>query len=579
MDLSIRSNADICKSTSGGLVDCTTCRSPARLSSHGAGSCRWPHQGRILAVRSHFLSTGAVPDSMPTPLARSWQRSSQFGFASPLLGRQRQRLAEAGLKTLKSRNDDLMWAAAGELASLCHELSELDAVVILTDPSGIILARMGGSSFSEEADRLDLCEGVDWSEQAIGTNAIGTTALERHALSVIGAEHLFCLNTAISCSAVPILDPTGTLAGILDLSTSLLVTHNHLLPLLKRAVIEIERRLFERRFARHARLRFHSSPHLFGDPREGVLAFDDDRLVAANRAALDLLELDWSAVGVARFRHLFETEYELVERAGRSGECKVRSAHGADLVARLEPAQKAPGRSLPSASLCRETPTSSAANVQDLRPHLVLEKLRDRGEALRFRKMNAGQLIYGSDLLDDRGEAVLVFASGQYRCFASFEGKELTLFTFGSGDAVPLRADLVVEVCREGEAAVIPRALFAKLLGSHPELGSCVLPVMEGLLSRSLAMVGDMAFRSVRYRVIRHICLLAEREGSPTPAGTLLEAAPTGDELAMAIGAARQSVSTVLAELIRAGDFCRPTPRSLVIADIDRLRAELQRTA
>ena len=92
-------------------------------------------------------------------------------------------------------------------------------------------------------------------------------------------------------------------------------------------------------------------------------------------------------------------------------------------------------------------------------------------------------------------------------------------------------------------------------------------------------MVGDMAFRSVRYRVIRHICALAERDGRETSAGTLIDPAPTGDELATAIGAARQSVSTILAELTRSSNILRPTPRSLVIRDIERFRTELARVA
>lgn len=109
------------------------------------------------------------------------------------------------------------------MVALGQELSEQGGVVILTDPDGIVLGRQGDHAFSVEADRLGLSEGIDWSEQAIGTNAIGTTALERTALTIVGAEHLFCLNTSISCSAVPILDPCGALAGVLDVSTSLTV--------------------------------------------------------------------------------------------------------------------------------------------------------------------------------------------------------------------------------------------------------------------------------------------------------------------------------------------------------------------
>ena len=136
------------------------------------------HHGDILAVRSRFLSTGTVPDGVPTPLVRSWQRSSRFGFASPTLARQRDRLEDGGLRGLKERNADLIASSLEEMASLANELSALGGVVILTDPNGIVLNRLGGGGFSDDADRLGLNEGVDWSENAIGTNAIGTVALE-----------------------------------------------------------------------------------------------------------------------------------------------------------------------------------------------------------------------------------------------------------------------------------------------------------------------------------------------------------------------------------------------------------------
>ncbi len=194
--------------------------------------------------------------------------------------------------------------------------------------------------------------------------------------------------------------------------------------------------------------------------------------------------------------------------------------------------------------------------------------------------MKAGQLLYGANFVDDLGEAIVVFASGRYRCFASHEGRELTLFNLGAGDALPLGSDLTVEVSTDGDAAIIPRRLFQKLARKYPEFGSCVLSVIEGLLGRSLSMVGDMAFRSVRHRVIRYICELAERNGYQTPGGGMvIDAAPSGDELAMAIGAARQSVSTILAELIRSGEIARPIPRRLIVTDLDRLRLELQRSS
>jgi CRP-like cAMP-binding protein len=118
--------------------------------------------------------------------------------------------------------------------------------------------------------------------------------------------------------------------------------------------------------------------------------------------------------------------------------------------------------------------------------------------------------------------------------------------------------------------------VFRRLTRDHPEFGICILPAVEKMLNRSLTMVGEMAFRSVRYRLIRYLCEMAEHDGRQTSAGIVIDGAPHGDDLAMAIGAARQSVSTVLAELIRSGDIQRPAPRTFVIPDVESLREELR---
>lgn len=578
MNLPIRNHGGECGSLFGDVTGCEPCHPRFRQHHQAASRRHGGHDGQILAVRSHFLSTGTVPEGVSSPLVRSWQRSSRFGFASPTLNKQRDRLAEPGLKSLKECNNDLIMSAVDEMASLGQELSDQGGVVILTDPSGIVLARQGNGSFSLEADRLGLNEGFDWSEEAIGTNAIGTVALERTALTITGAEHLFCLNTSISCSAIPILDPSGTLAGVLDVSTSVSVSHDYLLLLLRRSALEIERRLFEHRFPRHVKLRFHSSEYLFGGVRDGLLAFDDDRLVGANRAALELIGREWPMVGMARFDELFATGYDAVEEMAQSGKSNLRSTDGREFFARLQLPAK-------SVALTHSSCTAASNHWADVdnpepetRPHLLIERMQERG-TLRFRKMKAGQLLYGASLADASGEAILIFASGRYRCFASHDGRELTLFRLGSGDAIPLGADLAVEVCADGDVLVIPRTLFQKLQRKYPEFASCVMPVIERLLGQSLAMVGDMAFRSVRHRVIRHICMLADHEGHQTQTGTVIEGAPSGDELAAAIGAARQSVSTVLAELIRCGEMHRPSPRTLIIRNVDRLRVELDTSA
>lgn len=577
MVLPQRIDSEPCANLIDGQVHCGHCRHLPGRHERSAHRGPLPNQDNILALRSKFMSDGTVPDGIPLPILRSWQRSGQHGLAHSLSRVRDSRLAETALKELLQRNEELIVAAWGEVVSLCRETQGFSGVVVLTDPNGVVLLRLGDSAFSDEADKLGLTVGGDWSEQSIGTNAIGTALSERFALSVIGAEHFCNLNTTISCSAVPIVDPCGILVGALDLSTSVTVGHDYSLPLLKRAANEIERRLFERRYGRCEQMHLHSNPRLLGSPHEGLLAFDSDRLVGANRAAIELIGLSWSVIGVTHFRQLFSVQHATVTRQASADECVVQSMQGSTFFARLQMPPKPVADSDAKRTLDGEAarPAITGPAGDEALPHVVLETLQGDGGP-RLSRMKAGHLIYGVNLMDETGEAIFIAASGQYRCFASHEGKELTLFMLGPGDAVPLQPEMVVEVRKEGEAAVIPRTVFRRLTRTHPEFSLCILPAVEKMLNRSLTMVGEIAFRSVRYRLIRYLCEMAEHDGRPMPDGVVIESAPHGDDLAMAIGAARQSVSTVLAELIRSGDIRKPAPRTFVIPDIDSLREELR---
>ncbi len=578
MILPQRLEAETCAIPSGGPAACGTCRSSSGRHERNTRIGPIPDQGGLLAVRSKFMSDGVVPEGVPLLILRSWERSGMHGLVNGTPRRVETRLTETALKELRERNEELLVSGWGEIVTLCRETQPLGGVVVLTDPNGVVLVRLGDGNFSDEAERLGLCAGGDWSEQAMGTNAIGTALSERLALSVIGAEHFCNGNTDISCSAVPIVDPSGALAGIIDLSTSVTVAHDYSLPLLKRAANEIERRLFERRHGRCEQMHLHSNPRLLGSSNEGLLAFDSDRLVGANRTAMELIGLSWSAIGVMHFRQMFSVQHASVTRQASADECVVQSTQGSTFFARMQMPRKAHGSAEPGSKAIDRDPVRPALaepDAKDALPHVVLETLQTEGGP-KLRKMKVGQLVYGVNLMDETGEAILMVASGRYRCFASHEGKELTLFTLGPGDAVPLQPEMVVEVRKEGEATVIPRATFRRLTRDHPEFGMCILPAVEKMLNRSLTMVGEMAFRSVRYRLIRYLCDMAEHDGRQTSAGVVIDAAPHGDDLAMAIGAARQSVSTVLAELIRTGDVQRPTPRTFVIPNIESLKEELR---
>lgn len=291
---------------------------------------------RLIELRRRFIREGIEPgEGVSSVILRSWRRSGALGLdmdRRPAL----ESLTHAQLREIRERNEILLRAARGELELLHEDARLTGGIAILTDPDGTVLATVGNIDFAERASRVALRPGVQWSEAAIGTNAIGTAIAEGSPITVSGGEHFFEAQAILGCSAVPIFDPSGELIGVLDFSNDAGVPQTHTLALVRRAVEQIEHRLFEQRFGRHVRMHFHADPDLVMSPHEGLLAFDDSCLVGANRQGLDLLGLDWSALGVLGFDQIFDTGRDQIVQAGPTEPSRIRTRRGSVLFGRIE---------------------------------------------------------------------------------------------------------------------------------------------------------------------------------------------------------------------------------------------------
>ena len=72
------------------------------------------------------------------------------------------------------------------------------------------------------------------------------------------------------------------------------------------------------------------------------------------------------------------------------------------------------------------------------------------------------------------------------------------------------------------------------------------------------------------------LCEVAARDGRRCKNEIVLDAPPSAEEFAMSIGATRQSVSTIIAELIRDRAIRRLDASAILIADIERLKQMLE---
>lgn len=322
-------------------------------------------QHALTQARLLFNQQGAVPGGLVAePILRSWRRCADLGF--DMRGVRRAELMTQGeLREAQQRNEALRRLSEPAMSLLRRQAGGNGGLVILSDAQGLVLDSDGDTGFAQRASRVALMPGAPWDEAAAGTNAIGTALVEGRPIAVHGAEHYFEPNRILTCAAVPITDSEGRTLGVLDLSSPARDLRPDVLDLVRAAVDLIEHRLFEQAYEQHAVLRLHVDHAGLGAPGEGLLAFQGDLLIGANRRALQALGLAPTALGVYRYGDVFDGDME----RGPDAAGRVQARSGAVYHARLRwprsRAPQAPARpALPTATGARPaTPNFDAATL------------------------------------------------------------------------------------------------------------------------------------------------------------------------------------------------------------------------
>ncbi|MCF7992051.1 MAG: sigma-54-dependent Fis family transcriptional regulator [Thiohalocapsa sp.] len=222
----------------------------------------------------------------------SWRRCiDDFGLA-PERRDEPEVLDRADIAERREACCHLVEMAKSEMTNLYQQVAGSGYSILLSDADGVVLNYIGDPLFTTAAASAGMVNGASWSESAQGTNGIGTCLVEKRPIVVHREEHFFTKNTGLTCSAAPIFEPTGEIAGVLDASSESHMAQQHTVALVNMSAQLIENRLFICRMRDNYVVRFHSRPEFVSTLGEGIIAFDPSgRLRAANRSALFQLGL------------------------------------------------------------------------------------------------------------------------------------------------------------------------------------------------------------------------------------------------------------------------------------------------
>lgn len=238
-------------------------------------------------VRSVYSVVSQGARQAQNLVSRSWMRClNEYGL-DPGLARAPGMIEAGELRERSERASELAACAKVEMANLYQQLADAKTAVVLTDADGVILSVVGESDFTKAAAQIGLREGAVWSEREQGTNGMGTCIIEKSPLVIHRDEHFLARNINLTCTAAPIFDSRGKLAGVLDVSSESRLPQQHSMVLVGMSAQMIENRTLLSRHMNDFIVRFHSRPEFIYTLHEGELALSaDGRVLAANRSAL-----------------------------------------------------------------------------------------------------------------------------------------------------------------------------------------------------------------------------------------------------------------------------------------------------
>ncbi|CAB3793043.1 sigma-54-dependent Fis family transcriptional regulator [Paraburkholderia fynbosensis] len=259
------------------------------------------HVREVLNVVNHQLTTRPTSQSV----AQSWARCiNEFQldpsrFITPPV------LTQYELSARREALGDLIACSKLEMTTLYQQLADPELAVVLVDAGGAIVHQVSSVPFAEAVAEDGFRVGALWSEREAGTNGMGTCLAERDCIAVCQHEHFYPRYTSLTCSAAPIFDDSGEIAGVLDVTSRSKLLQQHSLVLVGMSRQMIENRLLDARYRHANMIHFHSRPEFVGTLHGGKLAVGDDSTVlAANRSAL--FQLGFRSLSELRGRRIEE---------------------------------------------------------------------------------------------------------------------------------------------------------------------------------------------------------------------------------------------------------------------------------
>lgn len=224
-------------------------------------------------TRNNFLYKSQDCFPIRPTVYDSWVRCLQAGL-DPRSKKSENLLDNVTIKEIIQCSDLYSYSIA-TLDELLNHTLDTKCLLTLCDSHGRIIFLGGDRRIKQQAEKINFVLGSNWSEEVIGTNAIGTSLKTGYPLQIFAAEH-YCegIHDWV-CSSSPIRNPiTKELLGVIDVTGFWKEAQAHTLGMTMMASSLIENKLNELAGITTFILMTRYSSAVLRYPRDGVIVLD-----------------------------------------------------------------------------------------------------------------------------------------------------------------------------------------------------------------------------------------------------------------------------------------------------------------
>ena len=179
-------------------------------------------------------------------ISDSWERCKQYGVEQTN-GYPTEVVTGKELEALLSESIELIDAARPLMESLYELVSSSGFVVVLLNAEGYIIEVIGEMNAAQSTWTRYYARGVKWTEDLVGTSALGLALLGHGPIQVAGEQHYCKAYEGWTCSAAPLTADNGRLMGVLSVTGSREDVHSHTLGMVVSAAAAINNTIKVRR--------------------------------------------------------------------------------------------------------------------------------------------------------------------------------------------------------------------------------------------------------------------------------------------------------------------------------------------